>query len=115
MSRTRCSCPLCCRNGARVRRGASLAKLRAVSSPRRAPWQCVTEQGGLTMEFVGDRVAKTSSKNFLFQVVNDGAEVLQFGKLGAGRYSLDFGYPITPMQAFGLFLCSFGWVGPTTA
>ena len=42
-----------------------------------------------------------------------GAEVLQFGKLAANTYSLDFGFPITPMQAFGLLLCAFGWVGPT--
>ena len=34
---------------------------------------------------------------------------IQFGKAKAGRYNLDFRYPICPLQAFGVALSTFAW------
>jgi hypothetical protein len=35
--------------------------------------------------------------------------VIQFGKLTATAFSLDFRYPMCPLQAFALFLSAHGW------
>lgn len=42
-------------------------------------------------------------------VPGSNSEVLQFGKMEPNVYSLDFGYPFCPLQAFGVFLSAFGW------
>ena len=41
--------------------------------------------------------------------------VIQFGKLAPGTFSLDFKFPMCPLQAFGLFLASAGWTIQPTA
>ena len=35
---------------------------------------------------------------------------LQFGKVKGGRFSCDLRYPMSYMQAFGIFLSSFYWL-----
>ncbi len=35
--------------------------------------------------------------------------VIQFGKLCPATFSLDFRFPLCPVQAFGLFLSANGW------
>ncbi|KAJ1914464.1 hypothetical protein IWQ60_008797 [Tieghemiomyces parasiticus] len=54
------------------------------------------------------RVTVSSVKNF--QVVNDhdfDYVILQFGRVLEDAFTLDFQYPITPLQAFGIALSSF--------
>jgi hypothetical protein len=38
--------------------------------------------------------------------VDAGRVVVQFGKCGGGSFSLDFSYPVSPVQAFALALSS---------
>lgn len=35
---------------------------------------------------------------------------LQFGKLAPGRYSVDYRFPVAPLQAFAVFLAAHAWV-----
>ena len=66
----------------------------------------------LTMKFLGSRVAQSSSKNFLFELPTPEGTlkpVIQFGKLCPATFSLDFRYPLCPVQAFGLFLSANAW------
>ncbi len=35
--------------------------------------------------------------------------VIQFGKLGTGVFSLDYRWPMSPIQAFGMFLSTNAW------
>ncbi len=55
-----------------------------------------------------DRVKKASVKNF--QLINELDEefiMLQFGKVDEHIFTMDFQWPITPAQAFGICLSSF--------
>jgi tubby-related protein 1 len=54
----------------------------------------------------GGRVTKATAKNI--QLEDDHRRVLlTFGKVEEHRFILDFAYPISPIQAFALALCSF--------
>jgi tubby-related protein 1 len=51
------------------------------------------------------RVKKLSVKNF--QIVDDiDKVVLQFGRTSENEFVMDFSYPLTPIQAFGICLTS---------
>lgn len=70
--------------------------------------------GCLSLHFGRKRVKASSSKNFLIYTEEkltgrDSADdaVFQLGKLGSRNFSLDFRYPISPLQAFALALCAF--------
>lgn len=70
------------------------------------------EIGSLTMKFLGSRVAESSSKNFLFDMptgTGGARPVIQFGKLSSATFSLDYRFPLCPMQAFGMFLSANAW------
>ena len=64
----------------------------------------------LSLNFEG-RVKKASRKNiqleYKFKADNSIRKVLQCGKATDETYSLDFGYPFTPIQAFGFALGLF--------
>ena len=36
-------------------------------------------------------------------------DVLQFGKISKGNFSLDYRFPVSPIQAFGVFLSAFSF------
>lgn len=95
--------------------------------------QIPADISSLTMKFLGSRVTASSSKNFLFEMptpegmclpacvcvqhvhervcgtAGTTKHVIQFGKLCPATFSLDFKYPLCPLQAFGLFLSANGW------
>ncbi|KAI6655660.1 Tubby protein-like [Oopsacas minuta] len=52
------------------------------------------------------RVTQASVKNFQL-IDEDGVIVLQFGKVGRDRFTLDYRSPLCPLQAFGIALSSF--------
>ncbi|CAI4224263.1 unnamed protein product [Auanema sp. JU1783] len=52
----------------------------------------------------GGRVTQESAKNF--QVEVDGKQVLQFGRIEGGAYTLDFRRPLSASQAFSIALAS---------
>lgn len=52
----------------------------------------------------GGRVTQESAKNF--QVEHDGSQVLQFGRIEGGAYTLDFKKPFSASQAFAVALAS---------
>ncbi|VDP04811.1 unnamed protein product [Heligmosomoides polygyrus] len=52
----------------------------------------------------GGRVTQESAKNF--QVEMDGKQVLQFGRIEGGAYTLDFRRPFSAAQAFAVALAS---------
>ncbi|XP_017719830.1 PREDICTED: tubby-related protein 2 isoform X7 [Rhinopithecus bieti] len=78
------------------------------------------ENGVYTLNFHG-RVTQTSVKNFqimdpkhreLLETILAGpAEhlVLQFGRVGPDTFTMDFCFPFSPLQAFGICLSSFSW------
>jgi len=54
------------------------------------------------------RVTKSSVKNFQMVYANDDSKVLlQFGRVGDDDFTMDFRYPVTPIQAFGICLSTF--------
>jgi len=56
----------------------------------------------------GGRVSLASVKNF--QLVHDqdlDYIILQFGRTGADTFTMDFQYPLCPLQAIGMVLTSF--------
>jgi len=57
----------------------------------------------------GGRVTMASVKNFqLVEKSNDANEVLlQFGRCSEDRFTMDFRYPMSPLQAFGIVLSCF--------
>ncbi|KAL0230180.1 hypothetical protein PCE1_003742 [Barthelona sp. PCE] len=61
------------------------------------------EYHAFSLDFKG-RVSEGSVKNFQLVSANNptGNSILQFGKTSSDSFVLDFGYPFTPMQAFGL-------------
>lgn len=88
------------------------------------------ELGSLTMKFLGQRIADSSSKNFLLELAEQQQQLttggsggspdargglvstpcLQFGKIANGRFSCDWRFPLAPIQAFGIFLSAFQWL-----
>ena len=89
------------------------------------------ELGSLTMKFLGQRIADSSSKNFLLELAEQPQQTttggggggspdargglvstpcLQFGKIANGRFSCDWRFPLAPIQAFGIFLSAFQWL-----
>ena len=78
--------------------------------------------GTLRMKFYNQRVRQSSSKNMIFTLPFEDGEgvlsdkegaILQFGKLSPGSYSLDFSFPLAPVQALGICLSLFNWQIPT--
>ena len=73
----------------------------------------------LAMKFPGNRIRASSSKNvLLFRScdLGDGYErgdsadaIMQLGKIAKGQFALDFRSPVSPLQAFGIALSSFGF------
>jgi len=53
------------------------------------------------------RVTRASVKNFqLVDAANYEEVVLQFGRVGDHKFTMDFTYPLTPLQAFAICLSS---------
>lgn len=52
----------------------------------------------------GGRVTQESAKNF--QIEYSGKQVMQFGRIDANAYTLDFQYPLTAIQAFSVALAN---------
>jgi len=62
--------------------------------------------GGWMLNFKG-RVTRASVKNFqLIDAANYEEVVLQFGRVGDHKFTMDFTYPLTPLQAFAICLSS---------
>lgn len=63
--------------------------------------------GGHTLNFRG-RVTEKSVKNFQIKCENISGEdtVLQFGRVDKNRFTMDFKYPLSPLQAFAICLAS---------
>jgi len=56
------------------------------------------------------RVDKPSVKNFqLVEESDDELIYLQFGRVGEDSFNMDFQYPLSPLQAFGICLSSFDY------
>jgi len=54
-----------------------------------------------------NRVTKPSVKNFqLINAADQNTVILQFGRVGKESFSLDFRYPLSPLQAFAIALSS---------
>lgn len=63
--------------------------------------------GAYVLNFSG-RVTMASVKNFQLVIPgNDDDVILQFGRVGKDRFTMDFKHPLTPLQAFGICLTSF--------
>jgi hypothetical protein len=72
----------------------------------RPPWWNV-EIGAFVLNF-GGRVSVASVKNFqLCERANQDQIMLQFGRIqGRHSFTMDFQYPLTPMQAFAIAISS---------
>ncbi|XP_011801924.1 PREDICTED: tubby-related protein 2 [Colobus angolensis palliatus] len=67
------------------------------------------ENGIYTLNFDG-RVTQASVKNFqIMDPKHPEHLVLQFGRVGPDTFTMDFCFPFSPLQAFGICLSSFGW------
>lgn len=65
------------------------------------------EVGAYVLNFNG-RVTMASVKNFQLVLAEDEDQVvLQFGRVGKELFTMDFAWPLTPLQAFGICLSSF--------
>ncbi|XP_055092503.1 tubby-related protein 2 isoform X2 [Symphalangus syndactylus] len=65
------------------------------------------ENGVYMLNFHG-RVTRTSVKNFQIMDPNHQEHlVLQFGRVGPDTFTMDFCFPFSPLQAFGICLSSF--------
>jgi hypothetical protein len=79
--------------------------------------------GSLRMKFYNNRVRQASSKNMVWYVDTRGDDVseaehlvaMQFGKCcrsdGSEAWSLDYRFPLSPVQAFACALSLFSWQG----
>uniref|UniRef100_A0A2K5KFH3 Tubby C-terminal domain-containing protein n=1 Tax=Colobus angolensis palliatus TaxID=336983 RepID=A0A2K5KFH3_COLAP len=66
------------------------------------------ENGIYTLNFDG-RVTQASVKNFqIMDPKHPEHLVLQFGRVGPDTFTMDFCFPFSPLQAFGICLSSFG-------
>lgn len=75
------------------------------------PNHVVTTSGKelLTLEFPSTRKMMSSRKNFLLVSDKTKRGIIQMGKMGPGLYSLDFRFPVAPVQAFATMLSTFDW------
>ena len=71
-----------------------------------ATWDHELRSLSLKFEHEG-RVQMGSSKNFLMVTGEKERAILQFGKNEKGRFSLDFRFPMSPIQAFAISLSTF--------
>ncbi|KAH3761079.1 tubby protein-like [Pelomyxa schiedti] len=71
-------------------------------------WDAV--HGTYTLDF-HNRATRVSVKNFQLREAPPGDETvkLQLGRMGDDLFSLDFGYPFTPCQAFGIAISALGF------
>jgi len=61
------------------------------------------------MEFFG-RARLTSVKNFILVSDSEPKKVLMLlGKIGDEEYNMDFCFPLTPLQAFGIAVTSLDY------
>lgn len=67
-----------------------------------------SEIGSLVLKFRNRRVLMASSKNFMLNDAN-GVLIFQLGKADSGRFNVDFQYPMSAMQAFGIALSAYGF------
>ncbi|KAL0585229.1 hypothetical protein ABG067_004933 [Albugo candida] len=95
-----------------------------------------SQVNSLMLKFHGGRIREASSKNFMLmldeesipkkdkvpksraldrcEVDTDAQQVLmQFGKYSKSKFSLDFRYPLAPIQAFAIGLSSCAWANST--
>ncbi|XP_004694049.1 PREDICTED: tubby-related protein 2 [Condylura cristata] len=87
----------------RLQRGASQGLLLLQNKP--PAWN--DESGAYVLNFHG-RVTRASVKNF--QIVhpdNPNSLVLQFGRVAPDSFTMDFSFPLCPLQAFAICLSSF--------
>ncbi|KAG9400611.1 hypothetical protein AC1031_010824 [Aphanomyces cochlioides] len=69
-----------------------------------------SEVNSLIMKFHGGRIREASAKNFMLVMDDDDDKpVFQFGKFSKSKFSLDFRYPLAPVQAFAIGLSSCSW------
>jgi len=69
-----------------------------------------SEVNSLIMKFHGGRVREASAKNFMLVLEDDPEKsVFQFGKYSKSKFSLDFRFPLAPIQAFAIGLTSCSW------
>ena len=65
--------------------------------------------GAYVLNFNG-RVTMASVKNFQLVTPDDhDAVVLQFGRVGKDLFTMDYQYPLSPLQAFAICLSSFDY------
>jgi hypothetical protein len=66
--------------------------------------------GCLVLDFKGRKI-QASAKNFQLKAAGDETKriVCQYGKIGQSSFGLDFRYPLTVSQAFGLCLTTLLW------
>jgi len=76
-----------------------------VGCNKRPRWDAAA--GGHTLNFRG-RVTEKSVKNFQIKCNDISGEdtVLQFGRVDKNKFTMDFGYPLSPLQAFAICLAS---------
>ncbi|XP_006941084.1 tubby-related protein 2 isoform X4 [Felis catus] len=87
----------------RLRRGASQG---LVLLQNKAPWWSY-RSGAYVLNFHG-RVTRASVKNFQIVHPDDpDALVLQFGRVAPDTFTMDFCFPLCPLQAFAICLSSF--------
>ena len=57
------------------------------------------------MDF-SDRITKESVKNFILTAENNEKNILEAGRKDDNIFVMDFGYPLSPLQALGICLTS---------
>ena len=82
-----------------------LAKKFTILVNKRPKWDA--EQKGHVLNFKG-RVTESSVKNFQISCPKETGEqtILQFGRVKKNVFTLDFGYPLSALQAFSICLSS---------
>jgi len=73
--------------------------------PREPKWS--EKHNAYVLHYFNGRIQKPSSKNFqLIEVGKDDDVILQFGRIDDETFAMDFKYPLSPLQAFGICLSS---------
>ncbi|PIO69088.1 Tub family protein [Teladorsagia circumcincta] len=87
-------------------REARVVHKETLALPKDKPLSALTwaHEGRAVILDFGGRVTQESAKNF--QVEMDGKQVLQFGRIEGGAYTLDFRRPFSATQAFAVALAS---------
>ncbi|CAF0823532.1 unnamed protein product [Rotaria sordida] len=68
------------------------------------------ETKNYVLQFMGNRVAQPSVKNFQMIIENENREeeiIMQFGRVDKETFTCDFRYPLSAIQAFAIALSSF--------